>query len=431
MRIGVVADDITGANDIGIMFAKSGYTAHVYPFDGTSPLQREGAEEPQVVILDTNSRCDPAPAAYEKVYSATQALERLGCERFIKKTCSVFRGNVGVEFDAMLDALGEEFAVVVLGFPKNGRTTVDGIHYVHEQRLRESPFRHDPIHPMTRSSLVEILQSQTRRKVAGVSHELISQGVDPLREHIFRSRPEYGFVIFDVLNQESLTVIAEATQDEKIYCGSSALAEELPAAWGDAPGEDHCVEVPHVSGVGILCASGSLTPQTAAQVCHMAERGTPVFELETERIIKPVGRDAEVQRLVRETVARLRLGDDVILSTAGGVEATARTKAQGPRSGLVDPEIARLVSEVMGVVVAEATRLSGQNRLLVAGGETSAAVCSRLGIKGLRVWQEIEPGLPSCVSLSEPRRLLVLKSGSFGKPDFFEKALAHLRAKQA
>ncbi len=428
MKIGVVADDITGANDIGIMFAKSGYTSHVYPFDGTS-LQCEGEEEPQVVILDTNSRCDSAPIAYEKVYAATRTLERLGCERFIKKTCSVFRGNVGVEFDAMLDALGEEFAVVVLGFPKNGRTTVDGIHYVHEQRLQESPFRNDPIHPMTRSSLVEILESQTRRKVTGVGHQWITRGVGSVREHIARLRREYGYLIFDVLDQESLAVIAEASRDEKIYCGSSALAEELPAAWGDASGEDHDVEFPHVSGVGILCASGSLTPQTAAQVGYMAERETPVFQLDTQRIIEPAGRGVEVERLVREIVARLRQGDDVILSSAGGVETMARVQPQGARSDPVDTGLARLVSEVMGDVVAEAMRLSGQNRLLVAGGETSAAVCSRLGIKGLKVWRELEPGVPSCVSLSEPRRLLVLKSGSFGKPDFFEQALAHLRAK--
>jgi len=32
-----------------------------------------------------------------------------------------------------------------------------------------------------------------------------------------------------------------------------------------------------------------------------------------------------------------------------------------------------------------------------------------------------------CVSLTDPPRMLVLKSGSFGKPDFFERALDHLK----
>ena len=43
-----------------------------------------------------------------------------GYHQFRKKTCSVFRGNIGAEFDAMLEALGLEFAVIVLGFPRAG-----------------------------------------------------------------------------------------------------------------------------------------------------------------------------------------------------------------------------------------------------------------------------------------------------------------------
>ncbi|MBE0410512.1 MAG: hypothetical protein IBX69_12360 [Anaerolineales bacterium] len=63
----------------------------------------------------------------------------------------------------------------------------------------------------------------------------------------------------------------------------------------------------------------------------------------------------------------------------------------------------------------------------MAGGETSAAVCEHLDVFSMRVWKEIQPGLPSCVTLHPPRRLLVLKSGSFGNSDFFEQALNHLR----
>ena len=90
-------------------------------------------------------------------------------------------------------------------------------------------------------------------------------------------------------------------------------------------------------------------------------------------------------------------------------------------------EVSRLVSATLAAVTARVLAETGQNRLIVAGGETSAAVCARLGVDGMRVWKEIQPGLPSCVSLSEPSRMLVLKSGSFGKPDFFERALEHLR----
>mgnify|MGYP000985367194 CR=1 FL=1 len=39
-------------------------------------------------------------------------------------------------------------------------------------------------------------------------------------------------------------------------------------------------------------------------------------------------------------------------------------------------------------------------------------------MRGLRIWKEIQPGLPSCVSLTSEPVLLVLKSGSFGDAAF-------------
>jgi uncharacterized protein YgbK (DUF1537 family) len=117
MKMGVVADDITGSNDIGIMFAKSDYLTHIYSFK-ENVFSKERLSVPDILILDTNSRLDPPDVAYNKVFTATRALQQAGCRQFHNKTCSVFRGNIGAEFDAMLDALSLEFAVVVLGFPK-------------------------------------------------------------------------------------------------------------------------------------------------------------------------------------------------------------------------------------------------------------------------------------------------------------------------
>ena len=61
-----------------------------------------------------------------------------------------------------------------------------------------------------------------------------------------------------------------------------------------------------------------------------------------------------------------------------------------------------LVSESLAQVMAECLRRTGQSRFLLPG-ETSDAVCRALGIGGMRVWQEIAPGLPSCYSLSHSR----------------------------
>jgi uncharacterized protein YgbK (DUF1537 family) len=429
-RMGVVADDITGANDIGGMFARGGYRAYVYSGAGLAGYEQspKTQPEPEVCILDTNSRLDLAATAYDKVFAATRALQQAGYRQFHKKTCSVFRGNVGAEFDAMLDALGLDFAVVVLGFPKNGRTTLNGIHYVHGQRLEESPFRYDPIHPMTRSNLADILRTQTQRRVTNVPHAVVAAGPDALRAAIDAERGRNNYVILDVTGQADLAIIARAVAGEPVLAGSSALAEELPAEWGggdEAPGP---LKLPRADGVGVLCIAGSLTPQTTAQIEHLRAMGVPCLELNTLPVGDPGGLAAEVAGTAAEAARRLRAGEDTVVHSPYAPAKVAATVEAGAAAGLTPTDVGRRVSEALAEAAAQALSGSGQNRLVIAGGETSAAVCARLGVNGMQVWKEIEPGLPSCVSLDEPRRLLVLKSGSFGQADFLEKALLHVKA---
>jgi uncharacterized protein YgbK (DUF1537 family) len=60
--------------------------------------------------------------------------------------------------------------------------------------------------------------------------------------------------------------------------------------------------------------------------------------------------------------------------------------------------------------------------LIVAGGETSGAVVSTLGVSGLRIGRQIDPGVPWTLSLGERPLALALKSGNFGSENFFSKA---------
>ncbi|WP_274362979.1 four-carbon acid sugar kinase family protein [Paenibacillus thermotolerans] len=378
-------------------------------------------------MLDTNSRLDDAATAYRKAAEATMLLREAGATLFINKTCSVFRGNIGAEFDAMLDTLQEHFAVVVLGFPKNGRATVDGIHYVHGKRLEHSEFRSDPVHPMTRSDLAGILQEQTTRRVGLLDYRAVALGPVELRRRIEEMKERCGYLILDVTDQDALHTIARAVGDDFIVCGSSALAEELAQELDLPRSSGQRLQLPKKEGVGILCAAGSLMPQTAAQIGHLRGAGVPVFALDTRRLADAAERSEEIARLTDLAAERMLSGFHAVVHSASEPDIVAETKARGAALGLSPVEVSRLVSEAVAEITAEAMRRTGQNRLIVAGGETSAAVCARMGVRGVRIWKEIEPGLPSSLSLNaaEPL-LLVLKSGSFGKADFFSAAIRHL-----
>ena len=59
----------------------------------------------------------------------------------------------------------------------------------------------------------------------------------------------------------------------------------------------------------------------------------------------------------------------------------------------------------------------------MAGGDTSATVSRRLGVRKMVILDEIEAGVPTMYGYGDlGEMLLVLKSGSFGSERFLEKA---------
>jgi 3-dehydrotetronate 4-kinase len=88
-----------------------------------------------------------------------------------------------------------------------------------------------------------------------------------------------------------------------------------------------------------------------------------------------------------------------------------------------------LVENALAAIACGLVR-AGVGRMIVAGGETSGAVVKALGVRGLRIGPEIDPGVPWTSTLQDDgaRPLaLALKSGNFGSADFFLKAWERLQ----
>jgi uncharacterized protein YgbK (DUF1537 family) len=87
---------------------------------------------------------------------------------------------------------------------------------------------------------------------------------------------------------------------------------------------------------------------------------------------------------------------------------------------------ARLIEDAFRHV-ARALAGAGVRTFVVAGGETAGAVVEALGVKALAIGPEIDPGVPWTAAIGGEPYWLALKSGNFGAPDFFAKALGLLR----
>ncbi|WP_027892055.1 four-carbon acid sugar kinase family protein [Calidithermus chliarophilus] len=423
-RVGVVADDITGAGDIGGLFAKHGYAVRVFGAEAdlaTLPRLLEGRRH-DVLVVDTDSRFLSPELARERVARAARALQDLGCTLLWKKTCSVFRGNVGAEFDALLDALGAGFGAAVAAFPKNGRTTLHGVHYVRGVPLNESEFKDDPVHPTRTANLLEVVAAQSRRPVRSLPLEALREG--RAEEVLEAARRQGGYLLCDCQTQQDLHALARLLHAEPVLLGSSALAEELPHFWEAPEPFDPLAGVDLGPAHNALVVAASVMPQTRAQVEAFVAAGGAELVLSGEEALAHPERARAA--LAGQAVRHLRRGQDVLVRSENYPEAVRRTRERGEALGLGGLEVSRRVSGLLAEVAREALAHTAVRRLVVLGGDTSASVCRALGIHQTVVLREIQPGLPSSLAVLEKPLLLVLKSGSFGQPDFILRALEHL-----
>ena len=114
-RVGVIADDLTGANDTGVQFSKYGLsTMVVFDVDHVYEL----ADDVDIVVIETDGRwCDPK-AAYSRV-KLQQKPSRKPAYRLRKKIDSTLRGNIGAELDAVMDVLEQRLRLCTQHF-RNG-----------------------------------------------------------------------------------------------------------------------------------------------------------------------------------------------------------------------------------------------------------------------------------------------------------------------
>jgi uncharacterized protein YgbK (DUF1537 family) len=344
-------------------------------------------------------------------------LQQAGARQFYFKYCSTFdstdQGNIGPVADALCDALGADFTVFNPAFPTNKRTVYKGYLFVGDELLSESGMRHHPLTPMTDPSLVRVLQRQTPHKVGLVQYSSVVQGARAVRE-AFQGLRRAGMrhAVLDSITDEHLLALGEACADLKLVTGGSGMAMGLPANFVRAgllkTGQHYTL--PKVAGPTVVLA-GSCSVATQGQVAQM-KQGHDAFEVDADALAS--GRDVAADALAW-AAPRLSEKPILIYSTA----SPEQVKAVQDKLGR---EHAGAMIERALAAIAQGLVAKGVRRLVVAGGETSGAVVGALGVEGLLIGPEIDPGVPWTFSIGQPTLALALKSGNFGAPDFFTKA---------
>ncbi|BAS27751.1 four-carbon acid sugar kinase family protein [Limnochorda pilosa] len=422
IRLGVVADDLTGANATGVRLA--GWGMEVW-----SALTAEEAPRleghVQALALVTESRALPAQEAAHRVRRATAVLVEAGANLFGKRIDSTLRGNLGTELEAMmgaLDAAGRpHLALVVPAYPASGRVVAGGFLLVHGVPVQETAAGTDPGAPVRSSRVQEVLREQTGLAMESLELDQVLRGPGTARAALEGAiRRGTRVVVADATTDAHIDTLVAATVlletpvlsvDPGPFTGALARARLIEAGWavpaptlrqpaagsgatrreGPAPGgetPEHSKKPHYLAGV-----VGSVTPLSLRQVERAARAGAacpvpvPVDAL-VAATSSAEADPATVRHAAREALdaalACLRRAEVPLLVTARSGQPLLPAQTAGAVAGAVGELVAALADEA----ASQGTPLDG---LYLSGGDITVASCRALTSPVLRLEVEVEP----------------------------------------
>lgn len=370
-RVGVLADDFSGAGDVALAFRAAGFSSEIWaPVRGKSvglPLPRT-----RVWIIDTESRGLSPRLAARAVRQALAALAHWKPDFFFKKIDSTLRGPVGAELAAFIQVLQPaEPVAFVPAFPKMKRTTVAGRHFVDGVPLHRTAFGKDPRTPVRTNVISRIL---ARSCEMGFEHQNAST-----RERVWMP---------DVETDRQLAAVARRV----LATGRAAVGSAGFAAAFARQVRERSRHGGHPSG------------QVPHRVCtEIRDKG---------RVGVIVGSAHPVSRRQLDRLKNVLPGPGVFL-----LESPLRRGNPGH-------VLRRLLGEALVL-----EKVQGIRRWVVTGGETAFALARGWREPRWRLVGAIEPGVPLCCSMGKNPRLAVLKPGGFGSTDVLLKSVRRLLRK--
>ncbi|MGB7325284.1 MAG: 3-oxo-tetronate kinase [Rubripirellula sp.] len=422
--LGCIADDVTGATDLAINLAQGGMrVVQVLGVPSTNTADQICDVDAIVVALKTRSI--PKENAIDQSIESARWLKRVGVERYFFKYCSTFdstdRGNIGPVAEALMEELNVGQTIFCPAFPRAGRTVYRGHLFVGDQLLNESGMQNHPLNPMTDANLVRFLTKQSTKKVDLLSAETIRTSADACRDRLANlSCEDTSLVVTDACDDTDLATIADAVAQMRLVTGGSGLARYLPQAYrttGNLKSSESTAEMPKASGRSLILA-GSCSIATNAQVQAMQPK-CPTWFIDVPAIVS----DSKTE-LDRLKAWATKTDRDATLMVASTSAPDVVAKLQ-ERFGI--ESVATAIESFLGAVAKMLVAQMNVRQLVLAGGETSGAIVSALGVHSLRIGPEICVGVPWTETIGhEPALAMALKSGNFGGEDFFSVALEML-----
>lgn len=416
--VGIIADDLTGANDTALQFKKCIAKTKILLDTSISP---ENDSDTEVWAISTESRNVEPEIAQEKIKTAINNLNaNLNLEHFYKKIDSTIRGNIAIETLTMVEELGYDVAIIIPAFPTEGRITVGGYHLSKCVPIGRTEMARDPHSPITESHVPTLFKSQLGEKnadlVATLDLKTIMNGAGPIlvkiNELIKQGKKLIVADAVSLVDIEQIILAINKSNYKILPAGTASTGKVLAKQWLAGPDEDTECEKTVIPRLPKLIVSGSATQINATQIEHLEQSydydNLVFIALKPENILEGV-----TDEIICNIVENLAHENTVIVHSSKLLENFDGFSDDSFKEELTRPKFASKITDYL----AELTK-QVQERiniiLILLGGETSYKCCNAISATELTMLDEAAPAIALC--RDEHNQLIITKSGNLGNP---------------
>lgn len=421
MKVAIIADDITGANDSGVQLAKSGLKTAVW----LNNVQQQTVESLEAVVIDTDSRAMSEHDARESIKASLHVLEPYQPQLLFKKVDSTLRGNVGAELAELIKLNQPDYVLLTPSFPESRRTVSEGLLYVDGTPIGETEFALNEADPVKDSRIADHIGRQFKGELVEVPEELWTKSPSKIEAWLKQNHSAKGCVfICDATSSHTLKTIAQFAQgstDQILLAGSAGLSSALTIESNGGKREVKRTKPTQP----ILYLIGSMSDISRKQVQHLLIQEQAVgIKMDA---IKAVDEDefvraTEFERVNKEAHAALR--DQKIPVIYSGTERheidVVYSYAQEKNIPL--SVISKRIVALLAAVGENLVQTYSFQAIIMTGGDTAKALCKRIDISQLNLIDEFETGIPiSMFTGSLEGTYAITKAGAFGTEHTFSK----------
>jgi uncharacterized protein YgbK (DUF1537 family) len=388
--IGVIADDLTGAAELGAVGLRHGLRAEIV-------VKGKPSGEADLVCVDTDSRSCVSEEAGRRAASAAKLLCEAKANWIYKKVDSVLRGQVTAEVESVMKQLRLKRVLLLPANPSLGRKIRDGRYFVRGRLIHKTEFARDPEHPRTSAKVLQLLQPSLTAPIC------VSRLSDIL--------PETGIVVGEAATSQEVQRWAAVRDPRTLAAGGSEYFGALLAAEKVKTALPAAEIFSNGTARRELFVCGTASQSSRKFVAAARERGTPVFSLPLELAWSAGFTPGAAEVISQRVIAMFQSEARVILNV--GLPPVRETAVARRLSDHLVQIAGRVLHEVaIGHVYAE-------------GGATAAELVQHMGWARLSVLREEAPGVATLAIEGSEAQLLTVKPGSYAWPEKWTEQLTN------